>query len=575
LLNDVADLKVLPPYRRDDQCGQGHINPSGPRWPPSRKNSPLEWVPLGEVGRYVVSESSLLSVLKGSIPEVSEPDFNSFFSKYKYQKPVSDMADWMIHEGLASYTEDEPNTGVFVKIKPDGSKLQVIADASLRNKSIHFAPKNFVLFSPEHAKPAMRQPGQTFFFTFDISNFFHAFVLPSWFHSNTPIILRIPGPDGEVKSLRCRRASFGDKFSPVLTHQVLSDILGIPSTVYVKGESPRPHPCPWLDEKVDVSGLYIDDVIDISKVKTKGEERYRDKRERIDKHNMPVKPKSVNEGVTDVEFAGKRYSGVMNCQFIANTRKNSAKLVALSMQTLAKGYVHPDELKSLIGSFSYATCHHKKALPYLSAVSLLAAEGNRSITLTAAVKLDVLIALQIALSPWSPESEIRWDGFWEDEPSVIVDASVKDALVGIFMSHKDECWVGSFSIPTKFATSQQSAELYGVSIALKRGWERFGCRFNLVSDSASSISSVTNVKMSTLPKNRNTLIRKIVRWGFMRLLKVSVSWTDTKHNLADIPSRKVFHPINSFQVYDVKDFREYIVKSKEFFLSSHVYSQKF
>jgi hypothetical protein len=198
LLENPKDLTVLPPYRRDDQYDQGNANPKGPRWPVPRKESHLEWTPLGEVGRIVVSENTLFSVMKATTPEVLAPDFPGFFQRYKFQKPVCDMADWMVHEGLASYTEDQPNTTVFVKVKPDGSKLQVIADASLRNKSIPFDPKNFVLFSPEHAKPVMREPGPTFIWTFDISNFFHAFVLPQWFHENIPVILRIPESDGEV-----------------------------------------------------------------------------------------------------------------------------------------------------------------------------------------------------------------------------------------------------------------------------------------------------------------------------------------------------------------------------------------
>jgi ribonuclease HI len=512
--------------------------------------------------------------MRGSVPEVKDPDFPGFFQRYKYQKPVCDMADWMVHEGLASFTEEEPNTTVFVKVKPDGTKLQVIADASLRNKSIAFSPKNFVLFSPEHAKPVLREPGPTSMWTFDISNFFHAFVLPQWFHENIPVILRIPESDGVVRSLRCRRAAFGDKFSPVLTHQALSDLLDIPSTVYTKGVDPRPHPCPGLNEKEDASGVYIDDIIEFSKVKPRGEARYLDKRDRIASHRMPVKQKSVHEGVEDVDFAGKRYSGVVDRQFIANTRKNSAKLVAIAMQVLTKDEVHPDDIRSLIGSFAYGTCHHKQALPFLSGVSLLAAGEGKPAPLSHTLKLDVAIALQISLSPWSPDSEMRWNGFQENLPVVVVDASVKDSLVGIFLFHRDECWVGSFSIPTKFAASQQSAELYGVFIALKWGWERFREKFNLISDSASSVSSVTKFKMSSLPKARNSLIRKIVRWGFMRNMRVSMSWTDTKHNLADIPSREVFKPINEFQTYPVGKFSTYLVKAKPFFLSSHAYSQK-
>jgi hypothetical protein len=574
LIKARVDLMVLPPYRRDGSVNQGYSNPIGPRWPGVQKSDQLNWVPLGEVGKYFIREDTLLSVLTKGVPEVKDPDFEGFFRKYRYQKPVCDMADWLLEEGLATITLEPPNTAVYVKVKPDGSKLQIIADASLRNKSIGIKPKNFVLFSPEHAKPVMREPGETLFFTFDASNFYYAFVLPQWFQDNIPVILRIPDKDGGAKSLRCSRAAFGDKVSPVLTHQALSEMLDLPSTVYVKGIDPRPHPCPWLDEKKDVSGIYIDDMIEISKDLRAAETRYQYKREKIRERNIPVKQSSVNEGVLDCEFAGKRYSGRINAQFIGNTKKNSAKLVALAMMMVSRNKTSSDDIRSLIGSFAFGTCHHKRALPFLAVLSQKVTEGHRSVDLTGALRMDILISLQLALSPWSPESEIRWDGFKPNDPTVIVDASFKDKLVGIYLFNGKECWVGSFTIPTKFADSQQTAELYGLSLALKRGWERFGPTFNVVADSASSISSTTNIKMSALPLVRNLLIRKVVRWSFMREMRISLSWTDTKHNLADIPSREVFKPINNFQVSPVNEFSLYLEQSKAFFLSSQQYSQK-
>jgi hypothetical protein len=574
LINSKVDLMVLPPYRRDGFENQGYSNLNGPRWPGVRKTDQLNWVPLGGVGKYLVKEDTLLSVLREGAPEVKGPDFEEFFKKYRYQRPVCDMADWLLKEGLASTTLDPPNTAVYVKVKPDGTKLQIIADASLRNKSIGIKPKNFVLFSPEYAKPVLREPGKTFFFTFDASNFYYAFVLPQWFQDNIPVILRIPDEDGGFRSLRCSRAAFGDKVSPVLTHQALSEMLGFPSTVYIKGIDPRPHPCPWLDEKKDVSGIYIDDMIEISKVLQAAEERYQYKREKIRERDIPVKQSSVNEGVLDCEFAGKRYSGKISAQFIGNTKKNSAKLVALAMRMVSGSRATADDIRSLIGSFAFGTCHHKRALPFLAVLSQRVTEGFKSVDLTAALRMDILISLQLALSPWSPESEIRWDGFKPKDPTVIVDASFKDKLVGIYLFSGKECWVGSFSIPIKFTDSQQTAELYGLFLALKRGWERFGTLFNVVADSASSISSTTNIKMSALPLVRNLLIRKVVRWGFMRVMRISLSWTDTKHNLADIPSREVFKPINEFQKSPVSEFSIYLEEAKSFFLSSQQYSQK-
>jgi hypothetical protein len=156
-----------------------------------------------------------------------------------------------------------------------------------------------------------------------------------------------------------------------------------------------------------------------------------------------------------------------------------------------------------------------------------------------------------------------------------VDAAVSDGFVGMFLFNGlDECWVASFKVPTKFNASQQSAELYGLFIALKRGEERFGMTFDVISDSASSISSVTSLKMSSSPKVRNNLIRKVVRWSFLRPLKVSIAWTDTKNNLADEPSRTPILPLNCFKPYPVADFRRFLSISQSSFLSANSYAQR-
>jgi hypothetical protein len=92
------DLSVQAPYRSSDRHDLGYKNPKGPRWP---SNPQLSWSPLGKVGRCVITEDTLLSVLSKSEPEVATPDFENFFKKYKAQRPVSEMTDWLIQEGLA------------------------------------------------------------------------------------------------------------------------------------------------------------------------------------------------------------------------------------------------------------------------------------------------------------------------------------------------------------------------------------------------------------------------------------------------------------------------------------------
>jgi hypothetical protein len=569
-----ADISVNAPYRSDGlKFNTKGSKPNGPRCPASSLNMP--WTPFGEVGSYQVDRETLLSVLMYGSPETPEPDFEAFFEKYKFKQQISDMADWFIDQGLAVEVLESPNTGVYVKVKADGSKLQVIADASLRNRSMAYRPKSFVLFAPDHAKEILREPGDTHLFSFDASNFYYAFILPELFHELFPVVFKIPDRDGSCRYIRCLRACFGDTLSPVLTHQALSDIFGVPSTVYIKGLVPKPHPCPWLDSKTDVSACYIDDVIDMGKNLEVVRARYTNKRERVQRYQIPVKPGSIKEGVSDLEFAGKRYVGRKETPFIANTRKNTVKLVALAIRLTEQKYVSSDFLKSLLGSFAFGTVHHKKALPFLSEVNKLAIDGRRENVLSDGVIHDVMIALQLTILPWLPGSEIVWGGYRPGIPLVVVDASAADGLVGMFLfDGEDEVWVASFTVPKKFNNSQQSAELYGLFIALKRGEERFGKTFDVISDSASSISSVTNLKMVATPKERNNLVRKVVRWSYLRPLKVSISWTDTKNNLADDPSREPIYPLNAFKLFSVREFKQFLCKSDKFFLSANQYAQK-
>jgi hypothetical protein len=571
-----SELVVCAPYSGARPHGQGFNNLFGPSWPSSGRLKSLSWIPFGEFGKILVDTPTLEKVRRSSTPEEPDPDFHSFLGKYRFDQSVSDMADWFVEKGLA--TEElsvPPNTAVYVKIKPNGSKLQVIADASLRNKALPFKPLNFVLFSCEHAKPILRTEGPTHFFSFDASNFYHAFLLPQTFQEEMPVILRIIARDGSHRALRCLRATFGDSFSPVLTHQALSDLFQVPSTVYEKGRDSKPHPCPWLDNSKDLSVMYIDDLLEASKVLDDAHDRYLFRRSKVAERSIPVKPASIKENVSDIEFAGKRYSGAHGLSFIANTKENSIKLIALTIRLLSMKRIPSTFLKSYIGSLSFGCMHNKIALPYLSELNTLSESTKPDVFLQDSVRFDALLALQFAISPWSPESELRWIGFQDSLPSVVVDASVEHSLVGIFIFVKEkECWRGSFTIPKKFNSSQQMAELYGVFIALKKGEERLGPAFNLISDSISSINSVVRIKMSPSPKTRNTLIRKIVRWAYLKPLRVAVSWVDTDHNIADGPSREAVIPINNFSTFPLQKFTSHILTSKEFFLSSDQFIQR-
>jgi hypothetical protein len=495
----------------------------------------------------------------------------------KYERSgqaVTDMAVWMLNQGLSVTSSQDPNTGVYVKVKPDKSKLQVIADASLRNDSIHWTPLNFILLSLEHVKPLLRLPGNTYFFAFDISNFYHGFILPDLFHELFPIVMIISRPGNTPIIFRCLRCTFGDKFSPVLTHQCLCHILGIPSTVYRKGVDPKPHISPHLDPSSDVSGAYIDDNLDASKDFEECERRYLDKRRRIREFGFSVKPSSVEEGVLDLEIAGRRYSGFDSHPFIANTKKNTIRSIALVIRMILAPSLHISFIRSMIGSLTYASSHHKKALPFLASINRFAEAEQEFICLPHNVKRDTILALQLCLLPWSLDSEIRWSGVSGPHNLIIVDASREDGFVGMITADSESATVATIPIPCKFLDSQQSAELFGLYLALKKGEVLFGPEFGVLADSASAISSVSNIKMSSSPRTRNDLMKKFVRWSFCRNLRVSIAWVETDLNLADTPIRTPVRPIGHFMPFDIKKVEESFRLHHPKFLDAHNFFQK-
>jgi len=51
---------------------------------------------------------------------------------YKHSDEIDRMFEWYLENGYGRISSKSPNTGVYVKIKSDGSKLQIISDRSMQ-----------------------------------------------------------------------------------------------------------------------------------------------------------------------------------------------------------------------------------------------------------------------------------------------------------------------------------------------------------------------------------------------------------------------------------------------------------
>jgi hypothetical protein len=198
----------------------------------------------------------------------------------------------------------------------------------------------------------------------------------------------------------------------------------------------------------------------------------------------------------------------------------------------------------------FLTSHKRWAFPFLSAINLMASQEFVPQCLSSALILDVLTSFAVALAPWSHEAEFTWFERSPEAPTIFVDAQVDHGLVGVVILELNSvCTSATFDIPSRYRDSQQSAEMYGVLLAINIGLDRFGGLFNLASDSISSIMGVLRPCMATGSLARNSIIRSIFRKLLFKKFLINLLWVPSKHNPSDLPSRspdavrKIFSPI--------------------------------
>ena len=163
--SDWCDLICEPPYQRKGvyQCK----NP--------KASQKLDWKPIGIVGEIYIDDDMFLRCI---VRREESQQFNpESILSYHSSEVIDNMFYWYIKNGYGVLSDKVPNTGLYMKMKLNGSKLQIISDHSNVNKADEIRPRSFKLFSPEDMKCIMRKIVDLWFFSFDISNFFHSFVI--------------------------------------------------------------------------------------------------------------------------------------------------------------------------------------------------------------------------------------------------------------------------------------------------------------------------------------------------------------------------------------------------------------
>jgi hypothetical protein len=502
----------------------------------------VSWVPLGVIGEMNVSEKAFEKCCKRKAGEgVDQAEANQSIdlslNSYKHSFEIDRMFDWYLKMGFGVITEKRANTGVYVKLKPDGSKLQIISDRSAANKFDKSDPMSFRLFSAEKMKGILRSGLDVWIYSFDVSNFFHSFIIPNSMREAAPTIYCWKKLDGSSVNVEALRLVFGSSFSPVVSHAAGCEVLGIQDTVYDKSTVGSQNKTFEVSSfEFDLSDIYIDDFLEASVVKERARLRYEWKKKQFEEKGCGIKQKSVFEGVLQIDFAGKGYCGKKECARIGNTRKNKVKCIALLLWVIRKG-LSKDWVESLVGSLCFLGSHLGWVFPFLNRASEWF-HGNDSFR-PEDILFDLSVGLMVASIPWSPRTQIMWvKGCVDPRKCIYVDAQNDFGRFGLVWWNGKEWSVRSIKIPEKYCCSQQCAELYGLKKAIGFGRALFGKVFTVASDSVGSLHALCRFKMASRAWRRNQLFRAIIKDLFGVDLMLWLLWIQSEFNPADGGSRE-------------------------------------
>ena len=116
--SDWCDLICEPPYRRKGVC----------RCKNPKASQKLDWFPFGIVGKINIDDDVFSRCFVRR--EESQPFDPDSILSYHSSEAIDNMFYWYTVNGYGVLSDKVPNTGLYVKMKLDGSKLQIISDRS-------------------------------------------------------------------------------------------------------------------------------------------------------------------------------------------------------------------------------------------------------------------------------------------------------------------------------------------------------------------------------------------------------------------------------------------------------------
>jgi hypothetical protein len=139
---NVGELSCKLPYSRSKSFGSCLVDKDG-------EGGGLTWKPLGKVGRIAISDEVFerCCVEKSEVLDDSGSSLVEELESYGFSEELLKMFEWYVECGFGHPTSVAPNTGAYVKVKPDKLKLQIISDHSAANARDLWKPRSFRICS--------------------------------------------------------------------------------------------------------------------------------------------------------------------------------------------------------------------------------------------------------------------------------------------------------------------------------------------------------------------------------------------------------------------------------------------
>ena len=475
--------------------------------------------PLGAAGNYMLSHEDIASHTDYTRPKtvVYPPPHVPVV----YNALLLGMATDLLHMGYAQVTTAPATGSFFVMAKNNSPKPRFIFNGQYANMAHPFHPTHFSLLSFDDLKLLLRSCKPLYMHRTDIQNFYWLIVLPVELSSS--FVATIIGQDLVPFNIALLCAPFGWDFIPTISNTIVHAIID-----YL--QAPDLHLFNYVDDNLLVSSVspeHANNNVNLLRSSLK------DNKFII---HLPGSPKSSLLPTTQAPFVGKDIiSGASPSIHNNNTTNQTTLFYALVVSSML---LSPKHLQSIIGTFQWASVHNNFAKPFLYALHRLAMlPHHRRIRLHKGGRHALINAAVLSALPWTP-CDISFAFPPSSYHLVFADASHLHANASAVVLLHNLPFFISWSIPAKYNSSQQSAELYAFYRAFAFSQRVLGPTA-IVSDSQSTIYSILSLNAGPKNPSRAHLLQKIARLVSKLKAPSFVLWTRSENNPADYPSRNL------------------------------------